>query len=181
MLGEVFKRCSVDQKTRYASKSENGLGMLKLADFWTALRLSWLRRLPYTMSVWGKLHKEEVCKLCFCPVSSNMEDLVKDKARIKNPVWRDIYYALLKCRINYVTLHPVEILTIPNNKEPDLTSNFAGIQQDWSNGIMLHQVLDNDGNLCTLDNLRTPKWPIKMEYDAFEKAISRKLETFKTD
>ena len=82
-------RSPVDQKTRYASKSENGLGMLKLADFWLSLRLSWLRRLPYTKSIWGKLHKEEVGKLCFCPVSSNMEDLVKAKIRIKNPVWRD--------------------------------------------------------------------------------------------
>ena len=45
---------------------------------------------------------------------------------------------------------------------------------------MLHQLLDKDGNLCNLDNPRTPKRPIKMEYVAFEKAISRKLETFKT-
>ena len=72
------------------------------------------------------------------------------------------------------------MLTIPINKEPDLTSTFTGIQQDWSNGIMLHQVLNNEGNLYTLDNLTTPKRPIKMEYEAFEKAISRKLEMLKT-
>ena len=103
-----------------------------------------------------------------------MEDLVKDKIRIKNPVWRDIYCALLKCRINYVALNPEETLTIPINKEPDLTSNSTGIQQDWSKDLMLHQVLNNEGGLCTLDNLTTPKRPIKMEYDAFERTISRK-------
>ena len=56
MLGKVYKegnKCPVYQKTRYTSKSENGHGMLKLADFWT----------PYTKSVWGKLHKKEVGKL----------------------------------------------------------------------------------------------------------------------
>ena len=59
--------------------------MLKLADFWLSLRLSWLRRLPYTKSIWGKLYKEEVGKLCFCPVSLNMEDLAKAKTQIKIP------------------------------------------------------------------------------------------------
>ena len=98
--------------------------MLKLASFWTAL---WLRRLLYTKSVLGKLHKEEVGKLCFCPVNSNLEDLEKDKTIIKNPVLRDIYCALLKCRINYVTLHPKQFLTIPINKEHDLPANFIGI------------------------------------------------------
>ena len=77
--------------------------------------------------------------------------------------------------MNYVTLHPKEILTILINKEPDLTCNFIGIQKDWSKGITVHQILDNDGNLRTLDNLSTPKRPIKMEYDAFEKTISRKI------
>ena len=66
-----------------------------------------------------------------------MEDLEKARGTIKNPVWRDIYCALLKCRINYVTLYHEEFLTIPVNKEPDLTANFIGLQQDWSNGIML--------------------------------------------
>ena len=140
-------------------------GRLKLADFWTALHLSWLRRLPYTKSVWEKLHKEEVGKLCFCSVISNVEDLEKAKTIIKNPIWRDIY---------------CEFLTLLINKEPDLTAYFIGIQQGWSNGVMLHQVLDNDGNLCILNNLRNPKRPIRMEYDAFEKAISRKVEILKT-
>ena len=181
-MGNFYKRnkCPVDQKTRYLSKSENGLGMLKLAHFLMALQLSWLRILPYTKSVWGKWHKEEVGKLCFCPVNSSLEDLEKAKIIIKNSVRRDIYCALLKCRANYVGLHPEEFLTIPINKEPDLTANFIGIQQDWSIGTMLHKVLDSDGNLCTFNNLRTPKQPVRMEYDAFEKAIRKKLEILKT-
>ena len=87
---------------------------------------------------------------------------------------------MLKCRVNYVTLYPEEFLTIPVNKEPDLTANFIGLQQDWSNGIMLHQVLDNDSNLCTFDNIRTPKKPVRMEYDAFVKATKKRLEILKT-
>ena len=125
------RKCPVDQKTRYVSKKENGLGMLKIVDFWMALRLSWLKRLPYTKSFWGKLHREEVGKLGFCPVNSHKEDLEKAKMSIKNPVWKDIYCALLKCRTNYVTLHPEEFLTIPVTKEPVLTANFTGLQQGW--------------------------------------------------
>ena len=151
---------------------------LNVKDSWLldSPETSWLRRLPYTKSIKGELKREEVGKLCFCPVNSNMEDLEKAKMSIKNPVWKDIYCALLKCRTNYVTLHPEEFLTILVNKEPELTANFTGLQQGWSNHVMLYQVLDNEGNLCTLDNLRTPKRPLKMEYDEFEKTTRKRLE-----
>ena len=33
------------------------------------------------------------------------------------------------------------------------------------------KTMDSDGNLCTFNNLITPKQPVIMEYDALEKAI----------
>ena len=44
---------------------------------------------------------------------------------------------------------------------------------------MLYQVLDNEGNLCTLDTLRTPKRPLKMAYDEIEKTTRKRLEILK--
>ena len=49
---------SVDQMPRYNYKRENGLGMLRISDFWQSVGLSGLRRLPYTKATWGKLHCE---------------------------------------------------------------------------------------------------------------------------
>ena len=121
----------VDQMTRYSSRKDLGLGMLKLSNFWHEVRLSCLRHLPYSKSIWARIHKEEVGKHGFCPVNSNMEDLEEAKKLITNLVWYEIYGTLIKCKYNIVNLHPVEFLTIPINQELDMTTNFNGIQQGW--------------------------------------------------
>ena len=42
----------VNLKTIYTPIKENGLGLHKVADFWGAVKLSWLRKLSYSKSLW---------------------------------------------------------------------------------------------------------------------------------
>ena len=46
-----------DKRTRYASKTDLGLGMLKVDHFWKAIKMSWLRGLSFSKSTWAQLHK----------------------------------------------------------------------------------------------------------------------------
>ena len=73
---------AVDQMTRYNSRLENGLGMLRISDFRQSVKLSWLRRLPYTQATWGKLHREETGNLTFCLINSNLESLEAARKRM---------------------------------------------------------------------------------------------------
>ena len=41
----------VDIKMCYTPVRDDGLGLHKVADFWGAVKTSWLRRLPYTISL----------------------------------------------------------------------------------------------------------------------------------
>ena len=154
--------------------------MLKLADFWHSVRLSWLIRLSYTKSVWGKIHREEAGKHSFCPVNSNFKDLETARKNITDPVCKEICRALLKCRNNMINMYLEEFLNIPINKKTDITSNFTGIQQGWSKGLIVYQILDNEGNLQRYENLNTTKKPLKMEYGALQSNIRKKLEHLKT-
>ena len=45
--------------TRYMSKEDGGLGMIKINNFWRSIKMSWLRRLPFSKSTWAELHKVE--------------------------------------------------------------------------------------------------------------------------
>ena len=45
-----------NKTTRYMARSENGLGILKINEFWRAIRMSWLRRLSTSKSTWAILH-----------------------------------------------------------------------------------------------------------------------------
>ena len=49
----------VCEVTRHMRKNEGGLGMLKINQFWKAIRMSWLRRLITSKSTWAHLHKTE--------------------------------------------------------------------------------------------------------------------------
>ena len=75
-----------------------------------------------------------------------MNDLEKAKQKTQNPVWRDIYDALLTCRKNVLKINPEEYLSIPICGEPDLASNSEGIKQVWCNKMMKCNVLKNDGS-----------------------------------
>ena len=69
---------------------ENGLGLNKVANFWGAVKLSWLRRLPYTKSLWKSIHKEGVGNMMFDPICCNLDQLITAKKECKSCVVRDL-------------------------------------------------------------------------------------------
>ena len=73
-----------------------------MADFWGAVKLSWMRRLPYSKFLWMHLHKEEAGSMTFNPMTYDYDMLCAAKKRIKTPVWAEIYENLRKCRLNIV-------------------------------------------------------------------------------
>ena len=118
-----------DKTTRYMTKKEGGLGMIKINIFWRAIRMSWLRRLSNSKSTWAVLHQSETRPYTFNPMTSNMEQLTRARNLTKNLVWRDIYDSLLTCRSNILFRHPSEYLSIPVNGEPYITKNKNPITQ----------------------------------------------------
>ena len=58
---------------------ENGLGLHKVADFWGEVKFSWLRRLPYSKSLWMLLHKEETGNTTYDPMTFNFDTLCSTK------------------------------------------------------------------------------------------------------
>ena len=75
----------VDLKTIYTPVKENGLGLHRVADFWDTVKLSWLRILPYTKSLWKGIHKEEVGYPMFDPICYNLDQLTTAKKKNQKP------------------------------------------------------------------------------------------------
>ena len=69
----------VNLKIIYTSIKENGLGLHKVANFWEAVKLSWLQRLPYSKSLWKSLHKEETGNTMYDPITYNLDLLCSAK------------------------------------------------------------------------------------------------------
>ena len=56
---KLNKRPIVDSaKTLYATNNKNGLNLTRISEFWTALKMSRLKRYLYSMSFWVSLKKE---------------------------------------------------------------------------------------------------------------------------
>ena len=73
-----------DKTTRYTSKKELGLGMVKVYYFWKAIKMSWLRRLSFSKSTWAQLHKAKTKPFTFNPMSSNWSEIEFAKNRMEN-------------------------------------------------------------------------------------------------
>ena len=74
----------VDIKMFYTPIRDNALGLHRVADFRGAVKTSWLRRLPYTKSLWRVLYLEEVKEAGFNPINYNFDMLETARRRIKN-------------------------------------------------------------------------------------------------
>ena len=46
----------------------------------------------------------------------------------------------------------------------------------WTEGLILHHVLDDRGNIQNFDNFGDTVCPLKMEYDTMVKPIGRKVD-----
>ena len=100
--------------------------------------------------------------------------------RRTQPVWLEIYAALIKCRKNILNVFPEEYATFPLNGELDRTRNHTGIQQSWSKTVMLYQVLNSNDELKSFEDLNLVNGPIKMEYEAIKVVVGKKVEYLKT-
>ncbi len=72
-----LKASIVSQEVIFAPKTHNGLGLQRVATFWSAIKMGWFRRLDHE-SFWRTLHIEDLADktLIFNPHSSN-ETLLK--------------------------------------------------------------------------------------------------------
>ena len=55
--------------------------------------------------------------------------VTKAKNKSKNLLWKEIYGAILACRLNILEISPAEYLTVSLNGEPLITKNMTAIQQ----------------------------------------------------
>ena len=101
-----------DKVTRYMSKKDGGLGMIKIEHFWKSIKMSWLRRLSFSKSTWAELHKAETKPNTYNPISTNWTEIENAKNRMNNPVWKEIHDSLLTCRRNLLKSDPLELLTL---------------------------------------------------------------------
>ncbi len=111
-----------------------GLGMHKIKDFWNSLKLPWLHQLAAESS-WKNLHREEVGVgvEIFYPFTVNESKIKKVCKATKNPVWREIYGSLLKCKQNMVRKDPMNILLcLTSRKKYTIFSRLGkGPQSCW--------------------------------------------------
>ena len=142
--------------TRYTSKKDGGLGMIRMDHIWKAIKMSWVRRLSFSKSTWVKIHKAETKPYTFNPMSSNWSEIETAKSRMNNPVWREIHDALLAYRKSLLNTNPLEFLTLPVNGEPYITKNNTAIQQPWCINLTINDILNEDGNLEK--NRAVPPW-----------------------
>ena len=149
-----------DKTTRYMSKKDEGLGMIKIDHFWKAIKMSWLRRLYFSKSTWAELHKAETKPNTFNPISSNWSEIETAKSRMNNPIWKEIYDALLTCRKNLLKANPLELLTLLVNGEPYITKNNTSIQQPWCVNLTINDILNVDGNLKKIEEYPPGKKPV---------------------
>ena len=54
-----------DKTTRYMSKKDLGLGILKVDHIWKAIKMSWLRRLSFSKSTWHNYTKLKLSPTLF--------------------------------------------------------------------------------------------------------------------
>ena len=101
--------------------------------------------------MWAKMHRSETALHTFNPITSNFDGLTKARLLCKNSFWKEVYASLISCRLNILTKHPAELLTIPINDEPLITNNKRPINQDWSYIEMINVLFDTNGKIKDVD------------------------------
>ena len=119
--------------------------MQRIKDFWNSLKLPWLRRLAAESS-WKNLHREEVGigVEIFDPFTTNETKIKKVCKVTKNPVWREIYSSLLKCKQNLVRKDSMNILLCPVVGEPDIMKKNTQYTADWAEGLRVIDIIDTN-------------------------------------
>ena len=109
-----LKASIVSQEVIFSPKTHNGLGLQRIATFWSAIKMGWFRRLDHE-SFWKTLHLEDLVDetLIFDPHKSNETLIKKALKHIKNPTMKEIYISLLKCKKISSKLNPLHHFSSP--------------------------------------------------------------------
>ena len=161
----------VDDKTRKMTVKDGGFGVPNVNTFWKSIRMSWLRRSIGSESTWFKLHQQEVYPNAFDPQKSNFESLTKAKSKCSNPFWKEVYSSLIECRLNVLLNHPAEYRHIPINGEPLITCNNILVRQEWAQSKCLDSIIDNKGNLKSINEVNCSRKPFEYEYKELKKVL----------
>ena len=103
--------------------------------FWTAIKMGRLCRLGHN-SFWKTLHIEDLKdkSLLFYPYKSNETNLQKAIRNMQNPMMKQIYMSLLKCRSNLIEIDPKMSLFLPVFGEHRTTQNNTPALSEWTIG-----------------------------------------------
>ena len=114
----------------------------------------------------------------FDPIKSNFESLTKAKVKCMNPFWKEVYSALLECRLNVLLDHPHEYRHVPINGEPHITNNRIPVRQEWAQYKNLDIIIDSSGNFRELDLVNSDRKPFEYEYCELKRAVGDFLDIY---
>ena len=170
------KSSIVSQDVIFAPKKYNGLGLQRVATFWTSIKLSWLRRLGHD-SFWKTLHIEDLKdkSLMFNPHKSNEINLQKALKNMRNPVMRQIYIALLKCRTKLIEIDPKMALFLPIYGESRTSQNNIPALSEWSLGARVIDIITTNGNFISPNShvKNAQVQPSSLQYSALKVQFKR--------
>ena len=143
-----MKPSIISQDALFAPKSNNGLGLQRVATFWSSIKLSWLRRLGKD-SFWKQLHLEDLKdrSLLFNPHKSNETDIKKAIHNLENPTMKQIYSSLLECKAKLIETQPEQILFLPIYGEHRVRKNNTPALCEWAKGTRVIDMMTTNGDL----------------------------------
>ena len=123
------------------SEKAGGLGMVDIGQFWTALKLSWLRRLLKSKAFWPNILELNIQKLLNKHISSSEllqfgpNFLTNIGKKIGNPFWKQVFIAIAPLMQGAIFCSPEKILMSPfwdnslilRNNRHIKTSSFPAI------------------------------------------------------
>ena len=142
----ITKYFQENNRTIYATKAQDGLGLTRISEFWTALKISWLRRFCSSNSFWIKLKCEWLRNLgCAdleprCTDSKVVELICK---KCPNPFWKNVYKGFKICVSNYLEIFPKEFIYLPLYNQKEITGDLIPVEQPWCKNLMIADIIDD--------------------------------------
>ena len=116
-IHKTNKRSIVDSsRTLYTTNAQNGLGLTRMSQFWTALKNSWLKRFVSSNSFWTTLKREWLYDLGCTDLDprctdSKVVDLICKKSQ--SLFWKNAYKGFRIFVSNYLKMFPEEFIYLP--------------------------------------------------------------------
>ena len=140
--------------------------------------MGWLRRLGHN-SFWKTLHIEDLKdkSLLFNPYKSNETNLQKAIKNMQNPMMKQIYISLLKCRSNLIEIDPKMSLFLPVFGEHRTTQNNTPALSEWTIGSRVINLITTFGNFIGPDaHIKNAQLqPSSLQYIVLKNQFKRSL------